>query len=130
MTEKDLYRAARSLYELGRFRESQAIFETLLAAYPGREATKRELCRIEDRLQEQDHGCFNSLAMHESAAQKGDRRSRPWPVYHPSVAAGDLLLCGKAFSYSYCENTLTTNLWSVIALKGTGARPRYEAGCT
>ena len=54
-----------------------------------------------------------------------DKRSRPWPVYHPNVAAGDLVLCEKAFSYSYCENTLTTNLWSVIALKGTGAKPRY-----
>lgn len=41
-TEKDLYRAARSLYELGRFRESHAVFETLLAAYPGCEAAKRE----------------------------------------------------------------------------------------
>ena len=37
------------------------------------------------------------------------------------VAAGDLLLCEKAFSYSYCENTSTADLWSASALKGTAA---------
>ena len=33
------------------------------------------------------------------------------------VAAGDLLLCEKPFSYSYCENASTISLWSTSALK-------------
>lgn len=37
------------------------------------------------------------------------------------AAAGDLLLCEKAFSLSYLENTSTTSLENAVALKGTAA---------
>lgn len=120
--------------ELRRFHDSHRIFTTLLAAYPGCEAAKKELNRTEDRLREQDYGAFKFLMMHEAAAED------PSPTlnvatYDRSVtikmtevrgrglfttqkaAAGDLLLCEKAFSLSYLENTSTTSLESVVALK-------------
>ena len=115
-TEKGFYRAARSLYELGRFREGHTVLKTLLKAYPGCKAAKQELRRSEDRLQEQDHGLFDFRAMHTAAVQKTlaslDIATYTGPItiqmtessgrgifVTRDVAAGDLLLCEKAFSY-------------------------------
>lgn len=43
---------------------------TLLVVYPDCEAARRELCRTEKRLGEQDYGLSNFLLMHEAAAGK------------------------------------------------------------
>ena len=136
-TEKGLYRAARSLYELGRFQEGHRVFETLLAAFPGSEAATKELRRTEDRLREQDHGLFNFMAMHEAAAEKAPpcldiatykglvtikmTEGHGRGLFSTrDVAAGDLLLCEKAFSYSFLDNS-STSLRSASAVKGTPA---------
>lgn len=136
-TEKGLYRTARSLYELGRFQEGHRVFETLLAAYPDSEAAKKELSRTEDRLREQDHGLFDFVAMHKAATDKAlpclDTATYEGPVTIKmtegrgrglfttrAVAAGDLLLCEKAFSYSFTEHS-STSLRSASMPKGTPA---------
>ena len=41
-TDKGLYRAARSLYEPGRFRERHKVLDTPFEAYPGCDVTKKE----------------------------------------------------------------------------------------
>lgn len=134
-TEKGLYRAARSLYELGRFREGHMVFEILLKAYPSSEAAKKELRRTEDRLREQDHGLYNFLAMHKAATEKTppclDIATFAGPVtikmkegrrrglfVTRDVTAGELLLCEKAFSYSFSDNS-STSMLSASMLKGT-----------
>ncbi len=135
-TEKGLYRAARSLYELGRFREGHRVLRVLLEAYPGCDAAKKELSRTEDRLREQDYGIFNFLAMHKAAAGKSppcldiatyvgpvtvemtESRGRGLFVTR-DVAAGDLLLCEKAFSYSFSDNSSMTRPRGTSTFMGT-----------
>ena len=135
-SEKGLYRTARSMYELGRFKESQTVLTTLLAQYPGSEAAIRELRRINKRIQEQDHGQFDFLAMQEAAAERSppclDVATYVGPVEicetetrgrglftTKDVAAGDLLLCEKAFSYSLLGNASTMSVIDGSTLKGT-----------
>lgn len=134
-TEKGLYRAGRSLYELGRFREGQMVFESILKASPSNEAAREELRRTEDRLREQDQGLYSFLTMHNAAMEKTppcldiatfaapvtinttEGRGRRLFVTR-DVIAGELLLCEKAFSYSFSDNSSRSNL-SVTTLKGT-----------
>ena len=123
-TEKGLYRAARALYELGRFQESEQVFTTLLEAYPGCEAAKKELCLTEKRFREQKFGLYDYSLMDEVATEKVPPRLDTATYEDPvtikmtegrgrglfttrDVAAGDLLLCEKAFSYSYFDYTPT-----------------------
>ena len=134
-TEKGLYRAARSLYELGRFREAHMVFETLLEAYPSSEAAKKELRRTEDRLRKKDHWLYDYLAMHKAAAKNTppclDIATFAGPVTIKmkqgrgrglfvirDVTAGELLFCEKAFSYSFSDNS-STSMLSARTLKGT-----------
>ena len=135
-SEKALYRTARSMYELGRFKESQNVLTALLAQYPGSEAAIRELRRLSKRIQEQDHGLFDFLAMQKAAAQESppclDVATYVGPVEicetenrgrglftTKDVAAGDLLLCEKAFSYSFLGNASTMSVMDGSTLKGT-----------
>ena len=135
-SEKGLYRTARSMYELGRFKESQTVLTTLLAQYPGSEAAIRELRRVEKRVGEQDHGRFDFLAMQKAAAAESppclDVATYVGPVdisetenrgrglfTTKDVAAGDLLLCEKAFSYSFLGNASTMSVMDGSTLKGT-----------
>lgn len=124
------------MYELGRFKESQTVLTTLLAQYPGSEAAIRELRRVEKRVGEQDHGRFDFLAMQKAAAAESppclDVATYVGPVdisetenrgrglfTTKDVAAGDLLLCEKAFSYSFLGNASTMSVMDGSTLKGT-----------
>ena len=124
------------MYELGRFKESQTVLTTLLAQYPGSEAGIRELRRVEKRVREQDHGRFDFLAMQKAAAEKSppclDVATYVGPVEisetenrgrglftTKDVAPGDLLLCEKAFSYSFLGNASTMSVMDGSTLKGT-----------
>ena len=134
--EKGLYRMARSMYELGRFKESQTVLTALLAQSPGNGAAIRELRRVEKRIQEQDHGLFDFLAMQKAAAEDTppclDVATYVGPVEicetenrgrglftTKDVAAGDLLLCEKDFSYSFLGNASTMSVMDGSTLKGT-----------
>ena len=134
--EKGLYRTARSMYELGRFKESQTVLTALLAQYAGSEAAIREIRRVEKRIQEQDHGRFGFLAMQKAAAEESppcldvatyvgpteicETENRGRGLFTTKdVAAGDLLLCEKAFSYSFLGNASTMSVTDGSTLKGT-----------
>ena len=135
-SEKGLYRTARSMYELGRFKESQIVLTALLAQFSGSEAAIRELRRVKKRIQEQDHGRFDFLAMQKAATEESppclDVATYVGPVEicetenrgrglftTKDVAAGDLLLCEKAFSYSFLGNASTMSVMDGSTLKGT-----------
>lgn len=137
-TEKGLYRAARSLYELGRYQEGRRMFKTLLVAYPSCEAAQKEISRTEDRVREQEHGLFDFMAMHKAATEKAfpclDTATYEGPVTirmtegrgrgmftTKDVAAGDLLLCEKYFSYSFTDSSSTTSLRSASTPRKTSA---------
>ena len=124
------------MYELGRFKESQTVLTTLLAEYPESEAAIRELRRVEKRVREQDHGGFDFLAMQKAAAEESlpclDVATYVGPVEireienhgrglftTKDVAAGELLVCEKAFSYSFLGNASTMSLMDGSTLKGT-----------
>ncbi|KAI9878412.1 MAG: hypothetical protein M1830_000932 [Pleopsidium flavum] len=121
LPEKGLYRAARALYELGRFQECSNFLELLLKGYPGNEPGKRELSRVNDRLREQKHGQYNFKAMYEATKVSPlylDHATYVGPVEIKesegrgrglfttrAVKAGELLLCEKAFAHCYADST-------------------------
>lgn len=105
------------MYELGKFEECRMTLQHLLAEYPNCEAAKNELVRTEHRLREREHGDYGFRAMYEAAnktppcldqatfvgpvavkASKGRGRGL---LTTKAVAAGDLLICEKAFAYCF-----------------------------
>ena len=118
-SEKGLYRAARCLYELGRFQESLDAVTSLLAHYPNNGEAKKETLRVERRLREQEHGDYDFHAMYGAAKNTPpclDHATYVGPVTIKAsngrgrglfttrdVVAGELLLCEKAFSYCYAD---------------------------
>lgn len=112
--EKGLYRAARALYELGKFQRCYDTLNILLKEYPKNEEGRKELSRAKNRLTEQKYGRYDFKAMYAAT------KIRPLSLDHATyigpvvvkpaegrgrglfstraVKAGELLLCEKAFS--------------------------------
>ena len=118
-SEKGLYRGARSLYELGRFDESNDTFSSLLARFPHSAEAQKELTRTKCRLGEVNHGQYDFEAMYEAAKKKppkidcatylgplvlktSEGRGRGF-FTTKDVVAGELLLCEKAFAYCWAD---------------------------
>ena len=117
--EKALYRTSQAQYFLGRFRHCFVTLAKLLREYPGNEAAMREKARAEQRLMEQRTGRYDFRKMYNDCLSKIlylDHGSYFGPVKiknsqgrglglftTKNVVAGELLLCEKAFSYSYKE---------------------------
>ncbi|KAL8823300.1 MAG: hypothetical protein Q9191_005988 [Dirinaria sp. TL-2023a] len=118
-SEKGFYRAARSLYELGRFDESNDTYSSLLARFPHSAEAPKELTRTKSRLREAKHGDYNFEAMYEAAektppnidcatylgpiaVKASEGRDRGF-FTTKDVVAGELLLCEKAFAYCWAE---------------------------
>lgn len=118
-SEKALFREARSLYELGRFQSSLDKLQTLLASHPENAAATSELERTKARLIEQVSGYYDFRHMYRQARKTPPlidcaTFSTPVEVREApgkgrglfttmSVSAGQLVLCEKAFGYSYAE---------------------------
>lgn len=117
--EKGLYRAARALYELGRFQDCYDTLNVLLKEYPGNEEGRKELSRVKNRLTEQKHGRYDFKAMYAATQIRPlylDHATYIGPVVVKpaegrgrglfttrAVKAGELLLCEKAFSQCYAD---------------------------
>jgi hypothetical protein len=117
--EKGLYRAARALYELGRFQDCCNTLNILIKEYPGNEEAQKELSRVNDRLIEQKHGRYDFKAMYAATNISPlhlDHATYIGPVVvkpaegrgrglftTSAVNAGELLLCEKAFSQCYVD---------------------------
>lgn len=134
-SEKALYRAARSLYELGKFGEARDTLNSLLAEYPHCDAAKKELSRANLRLKEYESGDYDFKAMYNAAKATPpymDLATYIGPVEIKSsvgrgrglfttrdVAAGELLLCEKAFAYCFTDASDNTNTSSTSLLMNT-----------
>ena len=134
-SEKGLYRAALSLYELGKFQESHQALESLISHYPHCHAAKKEIIRTKQRLREQEHGDYDFRAMYRAAedtppcldnatfavnveiqASKGRGRGL---FAMKDVVAGELLLCEKAFAYCSAYHSKTSVLMNTHTDRGT-----------
>ena len=118
-SEKGFYRAARALYELRRFQESQDALLSLLAAYPNCNEAKEELSRTNLRLAEQNSGHYDFSLMYNKSKSSpphldcatylgpteiGPSRGRGRGMFVTrDVKVGELLLCEKAFAYCFAN---------------------------
>jgi len=119
--EKTLFRAAKALYFLNRFRECSKILAILQQENPQNSSAKLELARVITRLIEQEKGKYNFKGMLDEAeklrpphldhatyigpVQVRESKGRGRGLFlTKSVRAGDLLICAKAFAYSYAAS--------------------------
>ena len=116
-SEKSLFRKARALYELGDYQQSLETLEKLIQSFPGNQAANSEKDRIKERLKEQRTGEYDFEEMYkqaESTPPLTDCATFSAPVEirespgrgkglftTKAVSAGELLLCEKAFAYSF-----------------------------
>ena len=116
-TEKSLFRKARALYELGDYQQSLETLEKLTQSFPENKPASSEKERINERLKEQQTGEYNFDQMYKQAESTPPiidcaTFSAPVEVRESpgrgkglfttkAVSAGDLLLCEKAFAYSF-----------------------------
>ena len=120
--EKALFRKAQALYGLGRFREGIEVLQLLRSQHPSNSAAKELLDRAAGRLAEQLDGLYSFKSMYAEAAKLGppclDRATFVGPVTikgsaispggrglftTKAVAAGDLLICEKAFAVAFAD---------------------------
>ncbi|ORY68254.1 TPR domain protein [Pseudomassariella vexata] len=119
LSEKGLFREARALYELRNFSLCREKLQTLMTAFPHNEAAEAEMHRVQARLREQQTGEYSFRQMYKHAratspiidsatfavpveVRPSPGRGRGLFTTRPAVA-GELLLCEKAFQYSYTD---------------------------
>lgn len=144
-SEKMLLRAAEALYHLGRFDECCTTLEKLLQVHPSSTEAAKSLTRAQARKNEQRFGVYPNLSLQKIAKhvqpplldcatfmgpiQVRQTKSKGRGMYTTDyVKAGDLLLCEKAFSYAFANNskessntTFLMNLENNTAFQGTHA---------
>ncbi|KAL8392359.1 hypothetical protein RB595_002521 [Gaeumannomyces hyphopodioides] len=119
-SEKGLFREGRALYELARFDECLARFQDLVCRFPENKAAGAESERTEARLREQNAGAFSFARMHRQAratppvvdcatflgpVEVRDSPGRGRGLFTTEkVKAGQLLVCEKAFGYSFVDD--------------------------
>ena len=134
-SEKGFYRAALSLYELGRFQQSHQALASLISHYPHCHAAKKEIIRTKQRLREQEHSDYDFKAMYRAAkdtppcldnatfagnveVRVSNGRGRGL-FTTKDVIAGELLLCEKAFSYCSSKHSKTSLLMNTHTNRAT-----------
>ncbi|KAM0494485.1 hypothetical protein ACHAP8_008628 [Fusarium lateritium] len=134
--EKYLFRKAKALYGLGDFQQSLEMLEELTKSFPENKAANFEKDRVNERLNEQRTGEYKSKQMYKQAKKSPpfiDCATFSAPVEirespgrgkglftTKAVKAGELLLCEKAFSYSFAgdeESTKQTKILMNLATK-------------
>ncbi|KAF4999582.1 hypothetical protein FGRMN_2330 [Fusarium graminum] len=125
-TEKALFRHATALYQLAKFEEYETAIQTLLKVFPDSKVGKLGLKLANARQREQKSGKYDFKKMYEQAKAKTppsidcatfsspveirDSPGRGRGLFTTkAVSAGDLLLCEKAFSYSFIDDTRLTD---------------------
>ncbi|PNY29022.1 Protein unc-45 [Tolypocladium capitatum] len=123
-SEKRLFREARALYELGSFERCLDKLQMLAGSHPENAAVKPEMNRVGARLREQQTGEYAFRQMYKQAGQtpplvdcatfsapvevrQSPGRGRGLFTTMP-VSAGQLLVCEKAFAYSYAGDDQPT----------------------
>jgi len=121
MIEDARYAAGAALYALRRYQQIQELLRTMACEDKKRESALFK--RTIKRIKEQESGSYNLAAMHfhdgENKNPYKDNATYVGPVavkdspgrgrglfLTKAVKAGDLLLCEKAFAYSYLSENL------------------------
>ncbi|KAF2727111.1 hypothetical protein EJ04DRAFT_539117 [Polyplosphaeria fusca] len=116
--KKSLFHASEALYHFGRFAEFGSLLEQLRVKYPSNSEAVSSLIRAKRRLQKHSNGNINIASLQARATSLYppliDRATYLGPVeirdtddcgsglfVTRAIEAGELLLCGKAFSYAY-----------------------------
>ncbi|KAJ1328171.1 SET and MYND domain-containing protein 4 [Microdochium nivale] len=129
-SEKGLFRAARALYELGEFEKCLETLQRLTAGWPENAAANIELERAKARVLEKETGVFPFRQMYKQAkaviplidcatfSAPVEVRSSPGRgnglFTTVPVSAGQLLVCEKAFGYSYAGEDLPGSMCLMI----------------
>ncbi|KAM5349946.1 hypothetical protein ACJ41O_006451 [Fusarium nematophilum] len=129
-SEKSLFREARALYELGNFQNCLEKLETLEKSFPENKAVNPETDRVRARLDEQRKGRYNFKQMYKQAklapplidcgtfSSPVEIRESPGRgrglFTTKAVLAGELLLCEKAFSYSFAGDEQSTRQTNIL----------------
>ena len=126
--EKALFRAARAVYGLRRWKESEQYLVALKQLYPNNTAADSDLKRCRERFEE-ENGRYDFAGMMEEALAKlpspdMDRATYVGPIdirqcaieshgrglfTTKDVNAGELLLCEKAFSAAFSAGNYSSN---------------------
>lgn len=119
-SEKVFYRVACAMSGLSRFQECLETLQRLLAEHPDCGPAKKELARTQRLLREQIHGEYDYKAMYEASkdtppyldnatyigpveTKNSDCRGRGLFATR-NIAAGELLLCEKAFAHCFAAH--------------------------
>lgn len=119
-SEKGFYRAACAMSGLRRFKDCQRTIQVLLDHYPDCGPVKTALARTQRLLEEQEYGEYDYSSMYKAAQitppcldnatyigpveiKGSDGRGRGL-FATKDIAAGDLLLCEKAFAHCFAAN--------------------------
>lgn len=116
--EKQLFRTGQALYSLQRFAEARRVLQALCIEHPNNQQARSDLRRTAYRLEEETTGKYQFSQLYKEAAS-----ARPPQLDHATytglvtvrasslggrglfttaaVKAGDLLLCEKAFAYTF-----------------------------
>ncbi|KAG5655249.1 hypothetical protein KAF25_002002 [Fusarium avenaceum] len=129
-SEKSLFRKAQALYELGEYQQSLEMLEKLTKSFTENKAASSEKDRINKRLKEQRTGEYKFKEIY-----KQEEKSLPFIDYATfsapveirespgrgkglfttkAVSAGELLLCEKAFSYSFAGDKQSTKQTKIL----------------
>lgn len=119
-TEKALFREARALYELHKFEECLDRLRSLIKMFPDNSETETQVARVEVRLHECRTGEYKFRQMNKHAeaipplidsatfSKRVEIRESPGKgrgLYTTEpILAGQIVLCEKAFAYSYCSD--------------------------
>jgi len=145
-SEKALFREASALYQLAKFEQCLEKLGSLTSAYPSgtsSQEAKAMINRVNTRLHEQQTGDYNFSQMYKQAEATPpviDCATYSSPVeVRPSpgrgrglfttrkVAAGELLLCEKAFAYAFADKkslgkmSILMNVVTMKAVAGSHA---------
>jgi len=118
--EKALYRASQALYRLGRYNDCYNVVKSFCVEYPQNLLGSAQLRRIAKRIEEIRSGTYDYAAIYKalynSKSPQMDHATFVGPIFikpspgrgdgtftNRAVAAGELLLCEKAFAYRYEE---------------------------
>ncbi|KAF3067402.1 Protein unc-45 like protein B [Daldinia childiae] len=120
LIEKALFREAKALYTLGKFGSCLEKLMTLVRSNPKNSGAWAEIKRVKQRLREEEKGSYQFNNMYKQAEDTPplidcatyvgsvavrDSPGRGKGLFTTKVVkAGELLLCEKAFAYSYAGN--------------------------
>ncbi|TEA16759.1 Serine/threonine-protein phosphatase 5 [Colletotrichum sidae] len=143
-TEKGLFREAKACYALEQFSLCLEKLQQVADLNPNNQDAKTEIKRVTRRIREQMAGEYMWKQMHEQASMtpplidcatfSAPAEVRPSPgrgnglFTTKAVKAGDLLLCEKAFAYSYADEEDAVSRQKIKILMNLGTKRMTVGG--